>query len=181
MSSAFFKAFVIGLLATGLGLGLVGFGGAWLLVPSPPERFATAVYSFELARGWKCVREGTEYVCTFGKPPNDAIIITAMKFRGPGDTLAGYEDRLRQPRKAQGREGNAEVVSVGRVKIGGAEWVEGVLRDSEVPNYETTYLAGNTAEVGILATFSVHQQYRAVRTQVLRSMIESFVVYQSAG
>ena len=71
MSSAFFKAFVIGLLATGLGLGLLGLGGAWLLVPSPPERFATAVYSFELARGWKCVREGTEYVCTFGNPHTD--------------------------------------------------------------------------------------------------------------
>jgi hypothetical protein len=66
------------------------------------------------------------------------------------------------------------------VTIAGSEWVEGVLRDSEVHNYDTTYLAGNTAEVAILFTLSVHAKYREVRANDLRQMIESLVVYQHA-
>ncbi len=155
-------------------------GGARLFVPTAPERFATAVYSFELAHGWKCTREGTEYVCSIGEPPLDAIIIAAMKYRGPTDTMSAYEEHLRSPRPAVGRDGMAELVSMRRQIIAGTEWIEGVLRDSEVHNYETTYLAANTAEIAILITFSVHERSRAVRYQDLRSMIESLVIYQRA-
>jgi hypothetical protein len=152
-----------------------------VFVPAPPERFATTVYSFELAKGWKCVREGTEYVCHLGKPPSDAIIIATMKYRGPTDNMTAYEEHLRSPKPAVGREGNADLVFLRRRRIAGTEWVEGVLRDSEVLNYETTYLAGNTAEIAILVTFTVHQQYRAVRSQDLHSMMESLVIYQRAN
>jgi hypothetical protein len=83
--------------------------------------------------------------------------------------------------KAVGRDGNAEFVSVERVTIGGKDWVEGVLIDSEVFNYETTYLATNTADAAILITFSVHKKFRAVRSEVLRRMMQSLVVYQRAS
>ncbi len=62
--------------------------------------------------------------------------------------------------------------------IAGSEWVEGVLRDSEGHNYDTTYLAGNTAEVAILFTLRVHAKYRGNRAADLRQMITSLVVYQ---
>ena len=140
MSSAFFKAFVIGLLATGLGLGLLGLGGACqLLVPSPPPNALRppSILSTWPADGNASERAPNMFVRSASRPMTPSSS-TAMKLRGPGDTLAGYEERLRKPRRAQGREGNAEIVSVGRVKIAGAEWVEGVLIDSEVPNYETT-------------------------------------------
>jgi hypothetical protein len=55
-----------------------------------------------------------------------------------------------------------------------------VLFGSEVPEYETTYLAGNTAEISLLVTFSVHKRYRAVRSEVLQSMMESIRFYQRA-
>jgi hypothetical protein len=180
MTVEFSKGFLAAFFGSGMILVLLGLGGAWLFVPAPPKRFATAVYSFELAHGWKCVREGAEHVCDFGEPPSDAIIIAAMKYRGPMDTLAAYEEHLRSPRPAVGREGTAELVSLRRQRIGGTEWVEGIFRDSEVLNYETTYLAGITAEIAILVTFSVHKKYRAVRSRDLRAMMESLVVYQRA-
>ena len=156
----------------------LGIGAAWLLVPAPLERFATAALSFDMPPGWSCVREGTEYVCTLGKPPSDAIVIMGMKYRSADDTLEKYEAHLRTPKPAVGRDGYADVVSIERRTIAGSDWVEGVLRDSEVHNYDTTYLAGNTAEVAILFTLSVHAEYRDVRARDLRRVIESLVVYQ---
>lgn len=101
-----------------------------------------------------------------------------MKYRSQTDTLASYEQHLREPMPAVGRGGNADLISLKRVTLAGSQWVEGVLRDSEVRNYYTTYLAGNTAEVAILVTFSVHERFRRARELDLRSMIESLVIYQ---
>jgi hypothetical protein len=178
MSQSFLKAFLAGLFFTAFAICGLGIGVAWLLVPSPPNRFSTAAFSFNLPRGWSCVREVTEYVCHEGQPPSDAIVIMTMKYRSPQDTLSSYEEHLRSPMPAVGRSGNAELISLKKVNIAGADWVEGILRDSEVYNYDTTYLAGTTAEVGILVTFSVHKIVRTARDNELRSMIESLVVYQ---
>jgi len=156
----------------------LGIGAAWLLVPTPPERFATAAFSFDLAPGWSCMREATEYVCRLGKPPSDSVIIMAMKYRSADDILAKYEEHLRTPKPAVGGDGYAGIISIRRVTIAGSEWVEGILRNSEVHNYDTTYLAGNTAEVAILFTLSVHTKYRDIRAKDLRQMAESLVVYQ---
>jgi hypothetical protein len=133
-------------------------------------------YSFKLPHGWICKKETSEHACLFGEPPSDAIIIFSMKDRGPMDTLAAYEEHFRSPRSAAGRDGNAELVSLRRQSIAGIEWVEGTFRDSEVLNYYTTYLAGTTAEIAILVTFSVHQKYRELHSQDLRSMMESLEV-----
>lgn len=178
MRGPFVRAFLTGLALSAVAICGLGIGAAWLLVPRPPERFATAAFSFNLAPGWSCVREATEYICRLGKPPSDSIIIMAMKYRSADDTLDEYEKHLRTPRPAIGGDGPAEIISIQRVSIAGTRWVEGVIRDAEVHNYDTTYLAGNTAEVAILFTLSVHAKYRDIRAKDLRQMAESLVVYQ---
>ncbi|MER8522983.1 hypothetical protein [Mesorhizobium sp. M0220] len=178
MKSSSIKGFVMGMTVSGIAIGGLGVGIAWLLIPVPPERFATDRFSFNLPRGWSCHREVTEYVCQLGKPPFDATVVLTMKYRAQTDTLASYEAHLREAMPAVGRGGNADLISLKRVTLAGSQWVEGVLRDSEVHNYYTTYLAGNTAEVAILVTFSVHERFRRAREPDLRSMIESLVIYQ---
>ncbi|WP_027520545.1 hypothetical protein [Bradyrhizobium sp. Ec3.3] len=177
MRGSFFRAFLVGLSLTALMICGLGIGAAWLLVPTPAVRFATAAFSFEMPAGWSCTREVTEYVCRLSEP-SDAIVIMTMKYRSADDTLVKYEEHLRTPMPAVGRDGHAELVSVGRRTIAGSEWVEGILRDSEAHNYDTTYLTGITAEVAILFTLSVHAKYREARAKDLRKMIESLVVYQ---
>jgi hypothetical protein len=172
MSTEFGRWFVSGFTATGAALAALAFGGAWLFVPSPPGRFATAVYSFELARGWSCIREGTEFVCRTGQPPFDSNILMTSKYRGPQDTMSAYEDHLRAPMPAVGREGNAELLSIKRVNLSGAEWVEGVLRNSAVAGYDTTYLAAFTSEIAMLVTFSVHEKVKTQRLPELRAMMD---------
>jgi hypothetical protein len=180
MNGSFLKAFAGGVALTAITICGLGIGAAWLLVPPAPQRFATAAFSFQPAPGWTCGREATEYVCRLGEPPSDAIVIMTMKYRSVDDTLAKYEEHLRAPMPAVGREGHAELISIRRSIIGGSQWVEGVLRDSEVHNYDTTYLAGITAEVGILFTLSVHANFRDVRAKDLRQMVQSLVIYQHA-
>lgn len=178
MNGAFLKAFLTGITLSAVGIGGLGVGAAWFIVPVPSERFATAAFSFAPAPGWSCMREVTEYVCRSGQPPSDAIVIMTMKHRSADDTLAKYEERLRSPMPAVGRDGYADLISLHHRIYAGTEWVEGVLRDSEVHNYDTTYLAGVTAEVAILFTMSVHAKFRDVRAKELRAMAESLVVYQ---
>jgi hypothetical protein len=51
---------------------------------------------------------------------------------------------------ADNKGGEAELVTLQRVRIAGSYWVEGMRRNSEVSNYETTYLADVTAETAVL-------------------------------
>lgn len=178
MKSSSLKGFLLGMTVSGIAICGFGVGVAWLLIPVPPERFATNRFSFNLPRGWSCHREVTEYVCQLGKPPFDATVVLTMKYRAPTDTLESYEKHLRAPMPAVGRDGNADLISLKIVTLAGSQWVEGLLRDSEVHDYYTTYLAGNTAEVAILVTFSVHERFRGIREPDLQSMIESLVIYQ---
>ncbi len=178
MKAPFVKAFVIAAMLSAITIVALSIGVAWILVPAPRERFATRGFSFELARGWACTQEGTEFVCRNGKPPSDSILIMTMKHRSPEDTLSKYEQHLRAGMPMADGNGRAEVISIRRVVIGGADWVEGVFHGSEVPRYDTTYLAGITAEIGILFTMSVHKNFRDIRSKDLKSMAESLVIYQ---
>ncbi|MCK1707715.1 MULTISPECIES: hypothetical protein [unclassified Bradyrhizobium] len=179
MSRSFVTAFALSLVSVGLLLCGAGAGLAYLLVPEAPRRYATAIFSFAVPPGWTCRREQLDYICDSGHPPFASIVIFTMKHRGTHDTLDAYEDHLRGPIPAVGnKSGEAELVSLKRVRIAGTDWVEGIRKNSEVPNYETTYLAGITAEAAVLFTFSIHEPADPKRRRQLRSMADSLVIYQ---
>ena len=124
--------------------------------------FRAAAFEFELAPGWWCELDGTEYVCSPpGKPPYSAIAVIAMKGRNEQDNLKAYEEHLRQPQKSgdSGKdEGKfSEIRYVRRSVIASQEWVEALHAGSELPNFDTYYLATNTSYLGILVTMSVHK------------------------
>jgi hypothetical protein len=102
-----------------------------------------------------------------------------MKMRSRADTLDAYEAHLRGAIPRADGEGTSRLISVRRRRIGGLDWIEGRRDGSEVPGWETTYLAGNTADVGILITFSVHPRFRDARVPDLERMLETIVVNQS--
>jgi hypothetical protein len=148
----------------------------------PRDLFRTGSFEFNLASGWWCELEGSEYVCDPpGKPPYAAIAIIAIKERGADDNLNAYENHLQQPRRLDGKAGSdaMSVVSwIKRVKLGNEEWVEALHLGSEVPNYDTYYLATTTSHLGILVTMSVHRDRRGVYVGQLTQMMSSLNVYQ---
>jgi hypothetical protein len=114
-------------------------------------------------------------------PPYSAIAIIAIKERGADDNLMAYEDHLRQSRQLSDKTGSggASVVSyVKRVRLGHAEWVEALHLGSEVPNYDTYYLATTTSHLGILVTMSVHHDHQSTYVRQLTEMMSSLNLYQ---
>jgi hypothetical protein len=178
MGTRFFLALLICFAVTAAVLGGAGYGVAELLAPARRELFRGPGFDFELARGWWCELDETEYVCTPpGKPPHEAIAIMAVKERNSQDNLQAYEEHLKK-QQGSGDPSNAD----GQVKhrmLGSQEWVEARLLGSEVPNYQTYYLATNTSYLGILVTMSAHKDRAGKYIAQLQDMMKTLNVYGS--
>ena len=182
MGSRFLGSFLLALTLTVATLGGVGWVVAQLVVATPREPFLTSAFEFDLAPGWWCELEGTEYVCNPpGKPPYAAIVVMAMKERNKDDRLDVYEEHLRQPKQIERADGStvmSEVRRVQRIRLGGKEWVEALHVGSEIPNYLTYYLATTTSNLGILVTMSMEKEHAATYVAQLNEMMASLTTYQ---
>ncbi len=137
----------------------------WVLLTAIPvhaEVFRNAYLSFELPDRWKCVLEGTEWVCRsqLEEEKKQAIIILTAKEVGPRDDLRSYQDHLRQTRTLNTRTGakiQSRVYHSKAVRINDQLWVDGFHLGSEIPSYYTRYLATVKDKIAILVTFSAHK------------------------
>ena len=177
--------FVIALLtAFVLTLSVLGaiYAATRLAMPTPRDRFLTSYFEFDLAPGWSCELDGTEYVCEpAGKPPFPAIAVIAMKERNNKDSLEEYQAHLRAQQPITAKNGEtrlSEVREIKRTMLGGKEWVESLHAESELPNYLTYYLATTTSALGILVTMSVHKDSAGKYKRELDQMMSSLTVYQ---
>jgi hypothetical protein len=182
-SVRFLVATSITFLITVVVLGGGGYLASQLMVPPMRDVFRTAAFEFDLAPGWWCELDGSEYVCSPpGKPPYEAIAVLAMKERNDQDNLKAYEDHLKQPQpidNGAGREKKfSEVREIRRSVIGAHEWVEALHSGSEIPNYDTYYFATITSELGILVTLSVNRNFSRQYADRFKEMIKTLHVYQ---
>jgi hypothetical protein len=178
----FFVILLTTFFVTAAVLGGAGYGITQILVPAPRELFRGPAFDFELARGWWCELDSGAYVCTPpGKPPYAATAIMAVKERSSSDNLQAYEEHLRKPKALgdpnKGAGQVSEIRYVRRRTLGAHEWVEALHVGSEVPNYETYYLATNTSYLGIVVTMSVHKDNADKYITQLRDMIRTLSVY----
>jgi len=157
------------ILLVGLGYA-IGYAISNIIPQQSREIFRTGSFEFDLALGWWCKLDGSEYVCRPpGKRPHKAIAVIAIKQRNDQDNLEAYEAHLRE-------ENNSKVQFVRRRTIGDREWVEALHLGSEVRNYHTYYLATNTSSIGILVTMSVHEEAYDEYAKQLNDMIATFTV-----
>lgn len=177
-------AFLIGFVGAAAATAFIVEGGAWWVarqfVGPPVERFRSGVFEFQLAPGWQCREEGTEFICEKGKPPYAAIVVLTMKWRGSTDTLAAYRQHLSTPQQRSfgGRTWTSTVVNVESRRIGGREWIVGRHFESELRNFYTDYYAALTSHKAVLVTFSVHQSAVAATRPEFRRMVESLLLFQ---
>jgi hypothetical protein len=179
-SVRFLVATSITFLITVVVLGGGGYLASQLIVPPMRDAFRTAAFEFDLAPGWWCELDASEYVCSPpGKPPYAAIAVLAMKERNDQDNLKAYEDHLKQPQAIDsGEKKFSEVREIKRSMIGAHEWVEAVHAGSEIPNYDTYYFATITSELGILVTLSVNRRFSGQYVDRFKEMIKTLHVYQ---
>ena len=183
MGVRFFTALAAVFLVTVAVLGGAGYAVTRLAVPAPRELFRAAPFDFELAHGWWCELDGTEYVCNPpGRPPHVAIAVIAMKERSGSDNLAAYQQHLEKPQPAGAADKGAAEMSqvrfVRRRTLAGHEWVEALHSGSEIPNYDTYYLGTTTSHIGILVTLSVHKDHVGKYIAQLQDMMGTLNIYQ---
>lgn len=120
--------------------------------------FRNSYLRFDLPAGWTCETQETEFICNpphvQGQPVSAIMVLTA-KIPGPGDGLADYKKFLEGRAAELGR--GAMIKAPANVRIGDAIWVDGTLKGSEIPSYQTRYLATVKGGIAILFTFSAHQ------------------------
>lgn len=161
---------------TGVGLAVSRYA-----VEQPRERYLNSAFEFDLAPGWTCHDDGTETLCNQGKPPYVAIVVMAMKERNDQDNLDAYEKHLSSPKSNTTIDGapfTSEVRLVRRRRIGEHIWVESLHFGSEIPEFDTYYLATNTAALGVLVTMSVRKDRVAEFSRSLNEMIASLTIHQ---
>ena len=190
-SFVFLKAFIPVFVATVFSLGAIGYTASAWFVPTPRERFLTPYMEMTLAPGWKCQWEGTEGVCQKRFPDQGGrdratIAIFTAKYRAPFDTFACYEQHLRTPRTIKSNNpSNPDLRSdfrhIRMRQLGSYTWMDGLLFQSEIPNYFTQYLATLTSRIAILVTFAVHRDSLEHRLEEIESMVEQLKIYEGGG
>lgn len=140
--------------------------------------YRTPYFEFQLAPGWHCHREDSDYICTpTVSDQKKVVVIMTMKERGPSDNLAAYLDHLRRP--TAHRDGFSSTVRYARlVRLGSRDWIESLHSSSEVANYDTYYLATTTSLVAMLLTLSTHRTVQNTASNELRSMMATVRTYQ---
>lgn len=182
MGPRFFIALVSAFAVTAVLLGGAGYTATRLMVPAPRDMFRAVAFEFELANGWWCELDGSEYVCSPPeKAPRSAIAIIAMKERNKDDSLDAYENHLRKPQaidRDNPESPKSLVRFVRREAIGKRDWVTALHSGSELANFDTYYLATVTSHLGILVTMSVHKDRTQVYIGQLNQMMRTLNVYQ---
>ena len=181
MGSRFLTSFLVSFLMTVAVLAAGGLAITKATVRKPRDPFRTAAFEFDLATGWSCELDGTEYVCMPpGQEPRSAIAIIAMKERNKADNLQAYEEHLTKPQVnvVGGTSTPSQVKYVKRRTLGAREWVEALHLGSEIATFETYYLGTVTSNLGVLVTMSVREDHAAEYIQQLNGMMETLNVYQ---
>lgn len=158
-----------------------------LLLPTSlfAKSFSNEYIQFELPPGWKCILEGSEYVCQSNNADRkkEAIIILAAKKRGPQDDIPQYQAYLKQPKTYNlpgAKTQRSEPKFVETNNVNGQQWVDALHLASEVPGFYTRYLATTKADIGVAVTFSVTKSLYSAYKDMFEKVIQSMRVFRSA-
>ena len=144
---------------------------------SNAKQFKNAYISFEIPERWDCQLEATEWICRSQdtNESKEAIIILTAKEVGPSDSLAIYENHLKNPIQATIKTGGTiqsqVVTSPQQKQINNLTWIDGFHLSSEIQNYYTRYLATIKERIAVLVTFSAHKDfYSKYATDLFRAI-----------
>lgn len=151
------------------------------------ETFSNQFVEFNLPSKWKCVLDGTEWVCqsTDEQRKRDAIIVLAAKIRKPGmdelPTYKGYLEQKQQYTAPDGQEIISEPKFVKENIIAGHKWIDALHSESEIPDFFTRYLATTKDDIGILVTFSVRKDKYDQYSPDILAMVQSLRAFRKPG
>jgi hypothetical protein len=149
-------------------------------------KFANQFIEFELPPQWECKLEVAEWVCQSlnEQKKKEAIIVMAAKLRGEKDSLGHYLEHLKGPKfytSIQGQPVKSEPKYAKETSINDHTWIDSLHMESEVPGFFTRYLATVKEDIGVLVTFSVHQDKYQEYLNQMEALVTSLRVFRKPG
>ncbi len=134
-----------------------GVGPAW-----GQTLIQTNYMGFQVPPGWDCQKDGADIVCQPEDPAlsRQAILVVSAKQVSAEENLDFLKRRLLEPRATAIRTGSApqrsEVTAHTVLELGGVEWVDATHFASEIPQFNTRYVATSARGLSVLLSFSAH-------------------------
>jgi hypothetical protein len=148
------------------------------------KSFQNAYASFDLPDNWHCGQEGVAWICTPSSAVDtrEALIVITAKVAGPEDTLPSFMNYLNRP-KSLATRGKLPTLSQplgsNQIRVAGLEWVQSSHYASEVPGFNTTYLATVKDQLAVLLSFSSDQEKKQKYGPIFQRAIQTIKIDSS--
>lgn len=142
-------------------------------------KFANPFTEFELPPQWGCNLEGAEWVCQSSNDSKkgEAVMIVLAKMKGSDDSIESYMTYLKSAKSYNGPGGKpakSEALYAKSINVNDQQWVDAAHKDSELPGFNTRYLATVKQDIGVLISFSVakdkYQSYLPMMDDLVKSL-----------
>lgn len=143
------------------------------------KTFKNKFVTLELPPNWDCHQEELDWVC---QPENvnlrnEALVVIVTKAANPNDdSLAKYEEYLKNPKQMRDLVGNTYTTQIKYTKqkqIRDQMWVDSLQIGSEVPGFISRYVASIKEQVAALISYHVAETAFPKWAETLDKMIES--------
>lgn len=165
-------------------MALKGRNFAWLLFfvvfsTASAKTFISKFVTLELPPNWDCQQEELDWVC---QPENvnlrnEALVVVVTKAANPSDdTLAKYEEYLKNPKQMRDLVGNTYTTDIKytkQKKIRDQIWIDSLQIGSEVPGFISRYVTSIKEQVAALISYHVAESAFPKWAETLDKMIDT--------
>lgn len=143
------------------------------------KTFKSKFVTLELPPNWDCQQEELDWVC---QPENvnlrnEALVVIVTKATNPSDdSLAKYEEYLKNPKQMRDLVGNTYTTDIKytkQKKIRDQLWVDSLQIGSEVPGFVSRYVTSIKEQVAALISYHVAETAFPKWAEILDKMIDS--------
>lgn len=143
------------------------------------KTFKSKFVTLELPPNWDCQQEELDWVC---QPENvnlrnEALVVVVTKAANPqDDSLAKYEEYLKNPKQMRDLVGNTyttDIKYVKQKKIRDQVWVDSLQIGSEVPGFVSRYVTSIKEQIAALISYHVAESAFPKWGETLDKMIDS--------
>lgn len=142
--------------------------------------FSSQAIEFRLPDKWECQNEGEQWTCqsTKEEKKRDAMLVVHINVKKTGKAATpNFLEELSKPKKIYGASGEAivsELRFAKEIRINDYPWVESLYYQSELPDFNTRYLAATSTDINFFLAFSFRadkaSEYTPMADDLARSL-----------
>jgi hypothetical protein len=139
--------------------------------------FENSYLNITLPDSWACSLSGDAWICLSNEPAiaKNAVIVITAKVAAPEDNLPAFLTQLKRSKMMNvgGTPTPSKVLSAQYRAAAGTQWVQAEQLGSEIPDFDTLYLATVKDRLSIQLSFSAERTHLAALRPVFEKSIQS--------